>query len=113
MMGFDSWIVEEKVKRVPELDIRAVYIRLLEQLIAALKEPMFPVTDKISAELVIPTFAVPTVIFSFLDTESPDLDEGEALAQLICYRDRREFLKELTSFGDEDYLKEFGLKAFI
>lgn len=110
-MSIDSWLVEEAITLDPRPDPRQSYIRLLQQVIDALKEER---TVKIGDETeIIPIYTLPTIIFAYLDTESKDVLEGQALAQLYCYRDRREFLKDLVSYGDEDYLKEFGLAAFI
>lgn len=112
-MGTENWLVEEEVTPGPDLDVRAVYIRLLEQVIETLKEPQFPATDKISAELSAPHYNIPTVMFAFLDTEVDLAVEGNAMMQIYCFSDRREFLKDLVSYGDEDYLKQFGLQNFL
>jgi len=112
-MQIEGWIVEEKVTPGPDLDIRAVYIRLLQQIIDSLKETKTVDMGEGNPVEITALYSVPTVIFAFLDTESNDLYEGEALAQLICYRDRRDFLKDLASYGDEDFIKEFGLTRFL
>lgn len=117
-MPFENWVVEEIVTPSPALDARQVYIRLLEQMIDALKETK---TVKLAADVdeeVHAVYALPTVIFAFLDTNSrvegdEDGEKGQALMQLYCYRDRREFLKDFIRYGDEDYLKEFGLEKFV
>lgn len=125
-MPHDNWVVEEEITPGPDLDIRAVYIGLLQQVIDALKEQYVPGTvskmpptsfEAVAEEMLSgPIFDVPTVIFAYLDTESrvEGYEKGErALVQLFCYRDRREFLKDLISYGDEDYIKELGLSTFV
>jgi len=115
-MPSDNWLVEEIITPGPELDVRAMYIRLLEQVIDALKEEARIKMGEDVEEEIIPRYSLPTVIFAFLDDQTPieGYEKGErALAQLYCYRDRREFLKDLTSYGEEDYLQELGLRAFL
>lgn len=110
-MPIDSWLVEEEVVADPtqKPDIRAIYIRLLEQVIGALKEPMFP-PGTVKSELEGPHFGIPTVIFAHFDTTGP---HDSATARLYCYRDRREFLKDLRSFGDEDLIRQHDLESFM
>lgn len=124
----DNWLVEEEITPGPDLDIRAVVIHLLQQVIDALKESYVPDQksdlpatsfENIHDELLSgPIFGLPTVIFAYLDTNSTvegdeDREKGKALAQLICYRDRSEFLKELVTYGDEELIKEYGLRSFL
>lgn len=113
-MSSDNWLVEEEVKFDPTqpLDIRAVYIRLLQQLIDALKEPSFP-PGTVKEELQSPMYTLPTVIFAYMNTDTFRADPHRALAQLICYRDRRHFLKELISYGEKDLIREYDLENFL
>lgn len=116
-MPHDNWLVEEKVTPGPEFKVRATYIKLLEQIIDALKESYTPVpasdmpTTSTGEELQFgPIYSLPTVIFAFLDSESSDVDEGDALMQLYCYRDRSDFLKELGLYiNDEPIHKYIGI----
>jgi len=117
-MQIEGWIVEEEITPGPDLDIRAVYVRLLQQIIDSLKETKAVDMGEGNPVEITALYSVPTVIFAFLDTESvmegdEDREQGKALAQLICYRDRRDFLKDLASYGDEDFIKEFGLARFL
>ena len=107
-MPIDNWVVEEEVYPIPKPDIRAVYIRLLEQVIETLKEERKMGTGE---DIVVsPAYTLPTMIFAYFETNT---SEDHALAQLYCYSDRREFLKDLAGYGDENYLKEFGLDKLI
>lgn len=109
-MPVENWVVEEEVYPIPKPDIRAVYIRLLEQIIETIKETKtikFGEGEGENEAVTDPIYALPTVVFAYFNT---DTSEDYALAQLYCYSDRREFLKDLTSYGDEDYLKEYGLE---
>lgn len=117
-MSNNGWVVEEIITPGPDLDVRAIYIGLLQQMIDALKETTTIDMGEGNPVEIAPLYAIPTVIFAFLDTETQiegdeDREQGKALVQLICYRDRREFLKDLISYGDEEYVKEFGLESFI
>lgn len=127
-MPIENWLVEEEIIPGPDLDIRAVVIRLLQKVIDALKESYIPgqrsdlpptsfhdIHDELLSG---PIFELPTVIFAYLDTQSTvegdeDGEKSMALAQLICYRDRREFLRELATYGDEELIKEYGLRNFL
>lgn len=125
-MPHDNWVVEEEITPGPDLDIRAAYIGLLQQVIDALKEQHVPGTvsklpatsfEPMAEELLVgPIFQLPTVIFAYLDTETQieGYEKGEkALVQLFCYGDRREFLKDLIHYGDEEYIKQYGLESLI
>lgn len=111
-MQIEGWIVEEEIFPGPDLDIRAVYIRLLQQMIDTLKETKTIDMGEGNPVEVMPVYSLPTVFFAYLDTETPTEEEDKALAQIICYRDRRDFLKDLASYGNEEYIKEFGLTGF-
>jgi hypothetical protein len=117
-MSDNGWVVEEIVTPGPDLDVRTLYIGLLQQMIDTLKETTTVDMGEGNPVEIIPLYSVPTVVFAFLDTESvvegdEDGEQGKALAQLICYIDRRDFLKDLTSYGDEDFIKEYGLTRFV
>lgn len=108
-MPIDNWLVEEKVYPIPKPDFRAIYIRLLEEMISTLKETS-PYQSESGEVSHAPIYGIPTVVFSYLNTET---GEDHALAQLICYRDRRDFLRGLAAYGDEDYIKELRLGPFL
>lgn len=113
---YENWLVEEEIVMRADLDIREVYISLLQKVIEGLREEK---TQKIGDEVeTVSLYSPPTVIFAFLDSETPfkadpEKEKGTALAQLYCYRDRREFLKDLAHYGDEDYLTEYKLRDFV
>lgn len=117
-MPHNGWIVEEEVTAGPDLDVRTVYIGLLQQMIDALKETTTLDMGEGNPVEITPLYAIPTIVFAFLDTESvvegdEDREQGKALMQLVCYRDRSDFLKDLTSYGDEEYIKQYGLQSWI
>lgn len=110
-MPHDTWLVEEEIEFDPtqRLDVRSVYIRLLEQMIGALKEPMFP-PGTVKEELQSPAFHLPTVIFAYLDESGP---LHTRKAQLICYRDMQQFLRELRAYGGDEILREYDLENLL
>ena len=92
-VGKTRWTVEKVVEPIPEPNFREVYIELLQQAIEKLKESE---TYNLSGdeEIDYKIYDLPTIIFCHFE-QNPQNDYG--ILQLVCYRDRREFVRELKN----------------
>lgn len=103
-MGEPIWLVEEKIFFSPKKkpDYREIYIRLLEQVIAALREKQVnhcpldggPEKDHPSYHLI---YDMPTIIMARVDRNP---SEDSQTIQLVCYRDRQDYHTYLREYGD-------------
>jgi hypothetical protein len=97
-MNIDNWLVEEEVSPIPMPNIRAVYIRLLEQMIEALRESQKLKLGEGEPEQIIPTYNLPTVVLAYLKQDKAD---NKAMAQMLCFRDYRAFRSYMNSLEME------------
>lgn len=93
-MAVDNWMVEEVVPKFPKPDVRAIHIRLLEQVIDALKEEQVFQMGKEKEDIDrTPKWAMPTVIYAHIENETL---EKNLNFRLYCFRDATEYSPDLT-----------------